>query len=71
MKNLHLVHSNEAFNHMGACMISDWEESGEAAYAKWFRKELFIPPYNNCYIGCVNENIEALPHPDTTNPIEV
>ena len=53
---------------MGACMISDWEESGEAAYAKWFRKELFSPPYNNWYIGCVNEKFEALPHPDTTNP---
>ena len=29
-----------------------------------------MPPYNNWFIGCVNESFEPLPHPDTTNPIE-
>ena len=55
---------------MGLLMLSAWEEAGEAAFSRWFRAELFTPPYNNWYIGSVNEKFEPLPHPETTNPIE-
>jgi len=70
VKNLHLVHSREAFKYIGGLLLKSWENAGEVEFSKWFRNELIVPPYNNWFIGCVNEMFEPLPHPDTTNPIE-